>query len=193
MTDFSDSPELGPPPVARFEQVDPVKKPSPLLRCTFNVLVDNTDNADDAANVEKVDNAGNAEVSKNLFSNLETRRKRRESATEKSSDKTSTEKAEPNAIQLKPAKSSSSEAFNTGSKRKLNARDSEDRPTISQATNKDGFAFSRRAEAKVTASKEASLQKSKQETENTKPKQGAKARAKPPSVIKARKALSNST
>lgn len=140
------------------------------------------------------------EATAQLFTNLEKRRKRRESAGLVAANQTvevervgkSTQQAHCNTINTAPEKASS-QTFTAGAKRKLSARDTEDRAGESKATDKDGFSFSRRKEIGPDNTNNKALgRKSSQESGVAKSKSGDKASTSSLTVSVNRKALGNS-
>ena len=125
---MTDSPDLGPPPVAHFDEGDPIKFDTRVERLTSRALSEPTEGSHAT-----------------LPANLETRKKRRESShhrevrDQKSSTRLSQEVAskDPGTAPTQPLKS--------GAKRKLNMRDDEeDQPIIPDDHEKDAFQFDRR-------------------------------------------------
>ena len=120
--DLSESPDLGPPPVAHFDVPDPIKfDPQPVEEEKHFTM---------EADSEPVMN----------MINLETRRKRRTSAFLENVS----------SVQPEPAPSQPAEGDATakvGAKRKLDIRDDSD---VSKSTKPDDFAFQRRSVAAGT-------------------------------------------
>ena len=107
-TNVTDSPDLGPPPVAHFDEGDPIKfDPKPERPSTKTT-------------------SGSREQSRLLPANLETRKKRRESSHHQDTgdkrlnmqDSEETAPRDPGAVKGQPLK--------TGAKRKLDVRDEEE-------------------------------------------------------------------
>ena len=124
---LADSPDLGPPPVSRFNEEDPVKH--------------------DSKQESSPDGAGRDMPPEMLFPNLETRRKRRESSIGR--DRSQLNPPEPlnNLQKPKPfVPPIIAQPFKSGAKRKLSTRDEDERVSIPAATDEDGFRFNRRAE-----------------------------------------------
>ncbi|MCJ1475329.1 hypothetical protein MMC13_003991 [Lambiella insularis] len=123
----ADSPDLGPPPVAHFDDSDPVKHDSSRIGASEG-------------------NAGDIRASL-AFTNLETRKKRRESCLGKEADSdiitTSSTSLENTS---KPIGAISKHPVKIGAKRKLSARDDEEHADAPTSTSTDGFHFSRRTE-----------------------------------------------
>ena len=112
-TNTTDSPDLGPPPIAHFDEGDPIKFDAPQELSPQDRLAESTD-----------------EVQPKLSANLETRKKRRESSHRRDVGVKNV-----NADLAKHTTSAAtaippSQPFKTGAKRKLNARDEDDQPTI---------------------------------------------------------------
>ena len=110
----TDSPDLGPPPVAHFEEGDPIK---------FD--------HNQAASLQKTTSEAADDVNPTLFSNLETRKKRRESSHH----------LETSRPKITDTLSSTAQPLRSGAKRKLNARDDEE-PV--EKISEDDFRFNRR-------------------------------------------------
>ena len=112
-TNTTDSPDLGPPPIAHFDEGDPIKFDATQELSPQDGLADNTE-----------------EVQPKLLANLETRKKRRESSHRKDSGimnvNADSAKHTISAATAMPA----SQPLKSGAKRKLNARDEDDQPTI---------------------------------------------------------------
>lgn len=122
VTDITDSPELGPPPVAHFDDRDPVKQDRSLL-----------DKGQEAS-------AESDMPSELAFANLETRRKRKENNAPKDSLQTE------HHVDQKhhQASSSSSQILKQGAKRKLSTRDEGDSGDVIESDTP--FSFVRRNE-----------------------------------------------
>ena len=115
-SNFADSPELGPPPVALFEERDPIRS--------------NPTSAKPPIQTEE-----NAPAT--LFANLEARKKRRESILQRDSTSKSdgTERESQNmALEAKPG---TNHPLKSGAKRKFNVRDEDDQMRAS--TNENDF------------------------------------------------------
>lgn len=111
----TDSPDLGPPPIAHFEEGDPIK-------FDHNQAV-----------LSRKDASGIAEEEQpQLSANLETRKKRRESAHHLETSRPSTT----------ATTSTTGQPLKSGAKRKLNARDDDD--PEERITEKDAFCFNRK-------------------------------------------------
>lgn len=124
----TDSPDLGPPPVAHFEEADPIK-------------------FDTGKRVEEPAPDVGEEIPQALSANLQTRRKRRESSY--SSDMGRTQKIENSAAQrgndlLTSSSTGSSQPLKSGAKRKLSVRDDEEHMAASKSVEKEAFRFHRR-------------------------------------------------
>ena len=116
----ADSPDLGPPPIAHFDDGDPVKYDS-----SQNLGADTSDFHPSTG-----------------FANLETRKKRRESSITRESNQNSS--LEDTSA---PIGNLSSQPLKLGAKRKLSAREDEDRVNAPADKGKDEFRFNRRTEA----------------------------------------------
>ena len=119
---ITDSPDLGPPPVAHFDEGDPIK---------FD--------ATQKLSPESVEDA-----QPKLSTNLETRKRRRESAQQidvgvKSADIDSHEYTASTATALAP-----SQPTKPSTKRKFNARDDDDLPTMADERGQQGSQLNRR-------------------------------------------------
>lgn len=125
---ITDSPDLGPPPVAHFEDGDPIK----------------FDSNQEKRRAERI--PGTMEEGQPVLSaNLETRKKRRESSHHRDADdKKSSVKPSGEVIQ-KDLGSSTNQHLKSGAKRKLHVRDEEDQPHRSDDQAKDAFQFDRKA------------------------------------------------
>ena len=125
---MADSPDLGPPPVSRFNEEDPVKH--------------------DSKQESSPDGVGRDMPTEMLFPNLETRRKRRESLINRDRSQLNPP-PEPLGNLQKPTPFIPpiiAQPFKSGAKRKLSTRDEDERVSIPAATDEDGFRFNRRTE-----------------------------------------------
>lgn len=106
---ITDSPELGPPPVAHFEQGDPIKFDSPQ---------DGSSKEASPADTE--------EAHPKLLANLETRKKRRESSHRRDGDisKSVTESIKKTSTR----EGTGIDQLKSGAKRKFNIREEEENP-----------------------------------------------------------------
>lgn len=131
-TNLTDSPELGPPPVAHFDHEDPVKYDTHRWKSPQSPLKEGME----------------PEASLDLpFSNLETRKKRRESGATRAMGSSTTQNS---AASLQESSSSIlpiPQPLKSGAKRKLSVRDDDDRCDMPAPSDKDGFRFNRRPEA----------------------------------------------
>lgn len=132
MDPADDSPDLGPPPVARFEQEDPIKF-DPKAQSGLEDVELNLDLEDLPAA---------------LSANLETRKKRRDGQVRPVIK--CINRFEPAHIQEEVMSAKSVEEFvaqplRTGAKRKLSARDDGDQRTAARSRKSDDFSFSRKA------------------------------------------------
>ena len=102
---ITDSPDLGPPPVAHFEQGDPIKFDTPQKESS-----------------SQADSATVGEVPPKLPANLETRKKRRESSHLRNSDIT---RMNSNPAKIPPSKEAAnpSQPLRSGAKRKFSVRE----------------------------------------------------------------------
>lgn len=173
----TDSPDLGPPPVAHFEDGDPIKFDSRHEPSRTGGAPETTE-----------------EEQPMLSSNLETRKKRRESSHHRDiEEKSSTAKQFQEATHKDPALPIV-QPLKSGAKRKLHAREDEDQA-------KDAFHFSRKAsesrsgEINVTksnpcrTSKPANDKTSQTTAVDTQPRNAKSAEAPATSTIMNRKVL----
>ena len=140
---ITDSPDLGPPPVAHFEDGDPIKFDSKQEDST-------------ARDPDEMPDDGRA----TLAANLETRKKRRESSQHTgAADWQSNSRPSQEAMGKDPVVAAS-QPLKSGAKRKLNVREDEDQPYKSDGQEKDAFQFARKTSD--LRSSEISSNKSKQ-------------------------------
>ena len=125
--DSADSPDLGPPPIAHFDDGDPVKQDG-----GYEVSLES--NSSDLG-------------SSLAFTNLETRRKRKETTFSKEAAADTTSSI-PTSLEdtSTPIGTISSQPLKLGAKRKLSVRDDEEHNHASATAVKDDFRFNRRAE-----------------------------------------------
>ena len=131
-----ESPELGPPPVAHFEEGDPVKHDTTevetLAQSPSKLLLDGDEDGD---------------ATTRLFANLETRRRRRESSSGKGHEQASLLGPLDDKSQREGVQEPMKQPLKAGAKRKLGVRDDGDeRNTASRLQQKDEFSFNRRNE-----------------------------------------------
>jgi len=138
----SDSPDLGPPPIAHFDDGDPIKY----------------DPNQQAKQDESTANLSSG------FANLETRRKRRESSfgKEPASSLSSTSLSTSREEGLAQTGPLSAQPLKLGAKRKLSVRDDEGHVEAPAQGEKDGFRFNRitdgaNANSKETATRDTSV------------------------------------
>lgn len=117
----TDSPDLGPPPVAHFEEGDPIK---------FDPTQDETSRKESAESTE--------EAHPKLSVNLETRKKRRESSHRRDVDVKNTKLDSTTSTASKTTAVSTSQPLKSGAKRKLNVRD-DDQPAVVDELGKQNF------------------------------------------------------
>lgn len=122
----AESPDLGPPPVAHFEEGDPIKY-------------------DTITKVQESDNVTSFPV-ETSFSNLETRKKRRESSYTREENRPNDLDPSNVSVNQPILNSILGQPLKSGAKRKFSARDEEKRNEPSVPTMTDGFRFSRRNE-----------------------------------------------
>ena len=128
--DSADSPDLGPPPVAHFEDGDPVKQ-----------------DGDNQASLGVISGDSRSSLA---FTNLETRRKRRESSFSRESISGSASNQSTTLEETStPIGTLPNQPLKLGAKRKLSVRDDEERVDGSTTTDKDDFRFNRRTEALI--------------------------------------------
>ncbi len=120
---LTDSPDLGPPPVAHFEEGDPIKFDPSQEQVSYP---------------EPTLEEGNPMLS----ANLETRKKRRESShrRDRGADKANTELT----TTLLSTESGTGQALKSGAKRKLNIREEDDPSEGIDTLQKEDFQYSRR-------------------------------------------------
>ena len=142
---ITDSPDLGPPPVAHFDQGDPIKfdpTPGEVLGPAPPVVAE--------------------EAPQKLSANLETRKRRRESSHHLSGDKTRVN-PEPFKVTLSKEAVSREQPLKSGAKRKLHVREGEGLPEPMEEKSSDGTqskpkcleSKSEQVEGKVTVNKSA--------------------------------------
>lgn len=120
-TNATDSPDLGPPPIAHFEEGDPIK---------FDPTQDQSSRKELAESTE--------EAQPKLSVNLETRRKRRESSHRRDVDlKYASIDSTKSTVSMAPAMSTS-QPLKLGAKRKLNIRD-DDQAAVVDEPGKQNF------------------------------------------------------
>lgn len=120
---LTDSPDLGPPPIAHFEEGDPIK---------FDHGPEESSHRMSAAAVEE----GNPVLS----ANLETRKRRRES-----SQRRDMERQKPGTDSMKPVpamESDPGQSLKSGAKRKLNVREEDDLSEAKDVLEKCDFPYS---------------------------------------------------
>lgn len=119
-----DSPELGPPPIAHFEDGDPTK---------FSPTRDN-------AQSEKY-HISEADIQPGIFANLETRKRRRETSNLRQTISLNADSPgiEPSINMEQPTLTR--QPLKSGAKRKLDVAEDEDRGETEKVCENDGFAF----------------------------------------------------
>ena len=174
---FVTSPELGPPPIAHFDDGDPVKRDPALSK-----LPSPSKTASDDQDLS----------SEPGFANLETRRKRRESTFAKDAEETG---HVPETPALKPSVKvntpAPSQILKIGAKRKLSVRDDGDQenPSKAKSSENDGFLYTRKSSAPSTKdqpTRKVSQEKSTLNAKRDKPREVSA------SLSTARKALGES-
>jgi hypothetical protein len=131
----SDSPDLGPPPIAHFDDGDPIKY-------------------DASQNEKQGDSVGNLSSG---FANLETRKKRRESSfgKEPGSSLSSASLSTSREGDSSQTGTLSAQPLKLGAKRKLSVRDDDGHIDVPAQGEKDGFRFNRITDGGNVSSKEA--------------------------------------
>lgn len=123
----TDSPDLGPPPVAHFEEGDPIK---------FDPTQDQPPRERSGESIE--------EAQPKFSANLETRKKRRESSYRRDGDvKNASTGATKDTASMATAMPTS-QPLKSGAKRKLNIRD-DDQPAVVDEPENQGFHFNPRS------------------------------------------------
>lgn len=152
----TDSPDLGPPPVAHFDSEDPIK---------FDASLKAKENG-----VQVFDLEDQPAV---LSANLETRKRRKDGSNQSNSG--NAPKDESGVAQAKRTSpvnedSASSQALNPGAKRKLSVREEEEEKASGQVVaRKDDFKFNRRHDIGTTnASRENDVPSRHQNSVSTK-------------------------
>lgn len=142
IVDTTDSPDIGPPPVSKFVDEDPVKIDLPRRH---------SDEAEQPSDIDPV-----------LSRNLEQRRKRRSSGSTNETNVTT-------IVPTPQEEQETKETTRAGAKRKLNVREDDEKNNTSRPTqsSSDDFKFSRVSEektrSKVTAQPEKSATKTTRE------------------------------
>ena len=131
---LTDSPDLGPPPIAHFEEGDPIKFDVRDIRRAPKDNVSSTESSDPP-----------------LSANLETRRRRRESSHSKGTSSKAVDSEAAKAVGITQATGDLSQPVKAGAKRKLNARDEDEKHL--REVEKDDFQFQRKEIAKPTGDK----------------------------------------
>lgn len=111
-TNTTDSPDLGPPPVAHFDEGDPIKFDPTQELSPGEGLAESTE-----------------EAQPKLSANLETRKKRRESSHRRDVGMKNTNVDPDRYTTSTAAAMPASQPLKSGAKRKLNARDDDNQPT----------------------------------------------------------------
>lgn len=134
----AESPDLGPPPVAHFDDSDPVKH-------------DGLQVSDSQGGIDEL----RASLA---FMNLETRKKRRENYLNKG---TGLDPSEVSLTSLEktsmPTSTLSNQPLKLGAKRKLSVRDDEEPGNVPISSTTDGFRFNRRIEMTGVPNKDLKL------------------------------------
>ena len=149
-----ESPELGPPPVAHFDQGDPIK----------------TDLAEKIGSACDNDDREDVDVPRDLgFANLETRRKRRASSLMREIKDTDNEHNLGQSEASNNGSDTLGQTLRAGAKRKLSVRDTE-KDTVAKPPDSDGFAFNRKTGSSSKPHRDETLiAKSRTESEPAKP------------------------
>jgi len=127
-----DSPDLGPPPVASWEEGDPTKN-------------------DDVQNspIQQWVTESTESVPMPSLANLETRKKRRESTHHAEAETSRADSLQ--LLRHVPSRESVTQPFKAGAKRKLNVRDDDGDIEARKPPENNDFPFSRKAEIKANA------------------------------------------
>ena len=138
----AESPELGPPPVAHFDEGDPVK---------LDPQRDALHDASLEADTERKD----SDTPQGLgFANLETRRRRRPSSLVRDT-KTSDDPAAAKETEIVDGQTrDTGQAIRAGAKRKLSLREDDEGSARSKTAESDGFAFNRKVESSKKPSRD---------------------------------------
>ncbi|KAI9811465.1 MAG: hypothetical protein M1827_005448 [Pycnora praestabilis] len=126
----TESPDLGPPPIAHFVEEDPIKFDPGQRPTERRARLDGADEETFA-----------------LPANLETRKKRRDSITipkSKSSSRFELKATQPPGNVPNPAEATLAQPLKAGAKRKLDVRDDKQRTDTTSDAEPDGFQFNRR-------------------------------------------------
>lgn len=123
----TDSPDIGPPPVAHFEEGDPIK---------FDPLQDRSSAEGSAEST--------METQPKLSANLETRRKRRESSHRRDVDVKNTNVNFTKSTASIGTAMPMSQPLKSGAKRKFSIRDDDGEPAVVDESGKQDFQFNRR-------------------------------------------------
>lgn len=126
-TNVTDSPDLGPPPIAHFDEGDPIK-------------FDSTQ----GVNGPSMTAANSDDTSPRLSANLETRKKRRESSYRREDETKKSSRSSISAESLKKAESENPQPLKSGAKRKLNVREEEDSSAPTDVGDKDSRQLDRK-------------------------------------------------
>lgn len=126
-TNTTDSPDLGPPPVAHFEEGDPIK---------FDPIQEQSPREGSAESTE--------ETQPKLSANLETRKKRRESSHRRDVDVRDASVDSTKSTASMATAMSTIQPLKSGAKRKLNVRDDTDQPATIDEPGKEDSQFNRR-------------------------------------------------
>ena len=138
----TESPELGPPPVAHFDDGDPIKQDPIRMGLREDPLPTGAE-------------AEDKEIAHGLgFANLETRRKRRGSSLTRDA-KTAEDQAALKETQTSETRDSiAGQPLRAGAKRKLSLRDEDESAAQRNLPDSDGFAFSRKGTSTARASRD---------------------------------------
>ena len=121
-----DSPDLGPPPIASWEEVEPIKKDSVVSSPTQQLRNEVTDS-----------------IHLRNLANFETRKKRRE--TTHRPEAKATELSDLPLLQLAAPSDVPAQPFKTGAKRKFNVRDDDEPTETRKALEGNGFSSDRKS------------------------------------------------
>lgn len=128
IANLTDSPELGPPPIAHFDEGNPSKVDSKQESVAFEA----------PRNIV-------ADAQPTLFANLETRKKRRETSNLVHSIQDATSCSQPlQTLGATDESMSEEQHIQSSAKRKLSARENENRSRPESGLNTDEFLFNRK-------------------------------------------------
>lgn len=127
-TNTTGSPDLGPPPVAHFEEGDPIK---------FDPTQEHSPREGSAESTE--------DTQPKLSANLETRKKRRESSHRRDVDVKNANVDSTKSTASMATAMPTSQPLKSGAKRKLNVREDDDQSAVVDESRKQDFQFNHRS------------------------------------------------